>query len=190
MILDESMEGKWGMGLKYFDELSWDEITREERFFCLQLYNHIKKSGIDEFIDILNQKRKSLLLPFDTNWEIGFEVCFYRDLWQHQGKVNDLYSSKRTFDLCLFSDDIIVIIEAKSHQGFTSKQLNSIVEDERVIKTLTNVTRVETVALFSSNYTPNEGTIPEAWIELHWDELSGVYGNDAVLMRANDIYGK
>ena len=40
--------------------------------------------------------------PRADEWEPAFEACFYRDIWQLRGREGELYSPKRTFDLCLF----------------------------------------------------------------------------------------
>jgi hypothetical protein len=106
------------------------------------------ESPVEEF------KNKLYLSPY-TNWEVGFEVCFFRDLiLAHEESVGEMkkngrgdfsgkmkkngrgdFSGKRTFDLCLFSDEELVIIEAKAHEGLTSDQCNVIKNDqEKIIK--------------------------------------------------------
>jgi hypothetical protein len=82
-----------------------------------------------------------------TDWEVGYEVCFYRDILKLYGhgvkeKMEDLIAKigpnavnliKRTFDLVLFSSDTIVIIEAKSAEGLTTEQFKEFKIDEDLI---------------------------------------------------------
>lgn len=52
----------------------------------------------------------------DGDWDLGYEVCLYRDvLWQKGGlsAVGLELPPKRTFDLCLFGERALVVIEAK-----------------------------------------------------------------------------
>jgi hypothetical protein len=55
----------------------WSEITREEIYFCAELFFEIRK-GVKKFIQFLNIN-PSFNLNKDEEWEVGFEVCFYRD---------------------------------------------------------------------------------------------------------------
>lgn len=81
----------------------WLEITREERYFCAELFFEIRNDP-KRFINFLN-KNKILEFNPDQDWEIGYEVCFYRDLlYSDRKRVRkyEKYPTKRTFDLCLF----------------------------------------------------------------------------------------
>jgi len=140
------------MPLKYLKNNSWSQVTREERYFCSHLYHHIKNKE-KPFVKWLNQKCKTNF-PVNNNWEIAFEVCFYRDYHKlHKTKLNKTLR-KRTFDLCLFSDNHIIIIEAKVQQGFKGEQLNSFISDEKEIKKLPKMHKVKIskVLLYSSKY--------------------------------------
>lgn len=174
------------MGLKYFDEKSWNEITREERFFCAHLYNLIQTHGVIDFVQFLNRQGSDL--PTETNWELGYEVCFFRDVWHFRGKEGPLYSPKRTFDLCLMSDKAIVVIEAKAQQGFDSIQLASIESDAGMITELTGVKTVKSVAIISSEYQPATTTRDRFQAIITWDDLSKVFGNDPILAHADGTY--
>ena len=153
------------MSIRYFNGSTWERITREERFFCSLLYHDIKTgNNLERFIRFLNAApspipddasssipifQNTIALNPDTYWEIGYEACFYRDMiYQFKnktiGEINQLREMrgkcrlphKRTFDLCLFSDDHIVIIEAKVQQGLGSKQCKEFKEDEKYLKEL------------------------------------------------------
>jgi hypothetical protein len=153
------------MTIKYFNGSTWEKISREERFYCSLLYHDIKSgNNLDRFIRFLNAApspfpddtsspfpkfKNTIDLNPDTYWEIGYEVCFYRDMIYHIkektiGEINQirkmhekcLLPHKRTFDLCLFSDDHIVIIEAKVQQGLESKQCEEFKDDEKYLKEL------------------------------------------------------
>jgi hypothetical protein len=100
-----------------------------------------------------------------------------------------LFSPKRTFDLCLFSDDAILIVEAKAQQPFESDQLRSFVADRQEVRKETGVANVVVVGLASSAYKP-----PRTVIEtfdgklLTWRALSSLYQDDTILLRADAIY--
>lgn len=176
------------MGLRYLDGLSWADITREERYFCQHLYGLINKAGADSFVKHLNESL-GLSLQVDANWEAAYEVCFYRDLWHHQNRSGRPFSPKRTFDLCMFSDSAIVIIEAKAHQQFDSDQLLSFAQDRAEVRRQTGVEDVILIGLVSSRY-----SVPEH-VRTHfdgriltWAALSHLYSSDPILTRADNIY--
>ena len=147
------------MPFSYLSNKNWVEITREERLFCSHLYHRIKdEKDIKSFVDNLNtlkspinEFKNNISLESKNHWEAGFEVCFYRDLLKERGigvkkdresllksvgkeSVDNLI--KRTFDLALFSEDVIVIIEAKASQGISRKQFKEFEKDEELITKL------------------------------------------------------
>ena len=146
------------MGLHYLKGKNWIDVTREERLFCSHLYHKINtQQKAKEFIKWINKmespvkdfKNESLLNP-EQNWEVSFESCFYRDLLKLYGhgvkekmeelkKIEEIADSvnnliKRTFDLVIFSDDTIVIIEAKAAGKLELKQFKEFEIDENLIK--------------------------------------------------------
>lgn len=176
------------MALKYLNGRSWAEVTREERFFCQHLFMLIRQHGPGSFVDHVNQI-SGTTLSTQCEWEPAFEVCFYRDLWQLRGCAGVLFSPKRTFDLCFFSDDAILIIEAKAQQPFDSDQLPSFVADRQEVRKETGVANVIVVGLASSAYKPSR-TVIETFDGklLTWRALASLYQNDAILLRADAIY--
>jgi hypothetical protein len=144
------------MGFSYLGNKSWKEVTRDERTFCTYLFNAFKEKP-EELVHAITSK-PYLIDGFkeDTSfsnkkWELGYEVCLYRDLLMNYGirireklellKEWGIYEPtkliKRTFDLCLFSEDEIIIIEAKAAEGLTSSQFIDFQKDFRDnIKTL------------------------------------------------------
>lgn len=174
------------MGLRFLNGLSWAEVTREERFFCQRLYEYVRLDP-GKFIDYLNQIC-NLTLPVITNWEAAIEVCFYRDLWQHRGRNEALYSPKRTFDICVFSDEAILIIEAKANQDFKYDQVQSFKNDPAEVRRQTGIDTIILLGLASSKC-----QVPASVREVFqgvatWKELARFYNNDPVLLRADDIY--
>ena len=146
------------MGFDYLKGNYWKDITREERLFCSHLYHKINEpSKTKQFIEWLNKTKSpiddlfknNLNLDENTEWEVAYESCFYRDLLKFYGfgvkehfnelsLVNNIGEDavnliKRTFDLALFSNDTIVIIEAKASNGLTTKQFQEFEIDERLI---------------------------------------------------------
>lgn len=176
------------MGLVYLDGYSWAQISREERFFCAHLFQLIQTDGVKKFIQYLNFRHKTSL-DEQSNWELAYEACFYRDLWQHRRRKGTLFSPKRTFDLCLLSDNSIVVIEAKAHQEFETNQLSIFEKDKSQIRKETSVDTVLLTGLASSKY-----KVPQKVLSyfngsyLTWHELANLYNNDAILRRADDIY--
>ncbi len=181
-------EREAAMGLKYLYGKSWWEVTRDERFFCQHLFVLIQKHGVRELVKYLNEKHDADLNS-SGNWEAAYEACFYRDLYHFRGKEGDRFSAKRTFDLCLFSDDAIVIIEAKAQQGFHKDQLKEFEEDKTQVSNATGVDNVLLAALASSQYDPSDeirGYFNGPY--LTWAEMAEYYSGDPVLIRADSIY--
>jgi len=176
------------MSFKYLDSKRWSEITRDERFFCQRLYEHIRTETPERFVAFLVGQH-GLNVSTSGLWEVGFEVCFYRDLWQHRGRADALFSPKRTFDLCLFGENAIIIIEAKAAQGFDAEQTAAFVADIAEVKRLTAVERVELVGLRSSKYAvkPDLASAFTGGI-LTWKELGVRYAGDPVLLRADEVF--
>jgi len=176
------------MGFRYLDGKSWSQVTRDERYFCAHLFSLIRSGGAKTFVQRLNEAHECHL--DDTQeWEIAYEVCFYRDLWQQHGQLWRLYSPKRTFDLCLFSDDAIVIIEAKACQQFSPEDLMSYDKDSSEVKKRTEAGTVLVAGLASSLYdAPQEVRLhfDAAW--LTWRELAEFYNHDTILLRADTVY--
>lgn len=174
------------------------DISREERLFCAHLYFGIKERE-KEFVKWLN---KSISVGLDENaeWEAGYEVCFYRDYLFEKGKpVKDTeYSAKRTFDICLFSEGAIVIIEAKAFQGFDNKQMVNFEKDKEMISRIiekrpgADFPKVILIGLISSRYSPKTETVGRFDGIINWKQLSGsgLIENISMLERADDIFRK
>jgi hypothetical protein len=226
------------MGISYLDNNSWNDITREERLFCSHLYHSILSlSDRKQFIAKLNSINSPidsfenrLNLSEESHWEVGFEVCFYRDLIFAIGpdyrisrsirtvNTNDRIqlSEKRTFDLCLFSNDELVIIEAKSFQGLSNEQNEEFMNDEQQIEKLFNYLEangfphnkpiVKLVVLASSRYFDSKSFTLEKGIGkklldnvnrnylcglISWKQISDfLFPCDPIFKRADIIYEK
>ncbi len=165
------------MGFSYLKKKNWFDITREELFFCAELYILIKGNETDfvKWLATLDSMVKVHLSP-DKNWEVGFEVCLYRDLLKSFGlnAKEKGFSNRRTFDLCLFSYDQILVIEAKAQSLFEQDQLHEFIKDKKEIRRAIRLTskkkiRVNIVALASSQYFENvqiygkERRVPEVF---------------------------
>jgi hypothetical protein len=187
------------MGLPYFKGNSWSDLTREERFYCFCLYQRAKENP-RKFAEFIKEEAKLEELKIDQNddWDVGVEVCFYRDYLWHQNKsvkTSEL-SQKRTFDLCLFGPNAMIIIEAKVDQRFDSAQ-NAIFEEEKtkIPKLIENdQIKIYLVALASQKYydaaekygngkalNPFDGCI--SWADVHQKY------NDAIFQQADELYG-
>lgn len=120
------------MGFKYLSDenlpnRTWSQVTREERYFCSHLY-HFLIGKEKEFVLWLNDTLGKHFNP-DQEWEISFEVCFYRDYYKLKELPLPEDLRKRTFDLCLFSLTEVIIIEAKVQQPFHSDQIEFLKKD-------------------------------------------------------------
>lgn len=181
------------MGLSFINNKKWQEITREERFFCSHLYHSIINRE-REFVEWLNNNTTLKLNP-NANWEIGYEVCFYRDLiyhWKKLGKIippKNQYSPKRTFDLCLFSNDHLVIIEAKAQQGFHGNQLKEFEKDKSDIRRLLGKEdfKIDVVLLHSSEYHPRDKRI-KSYESFTWIDIYNSFEKNNIFKNADDIY--
>ena len=206
------------MKISYFqknndEQVKWDNITRDERYFCSELFHNLRsdQSGILSLIKegiIAEEKKGKEKLNFLKNieskrFDIGFEACFYRDMLYlykdkrkeyeaRNGKIKLSY--KRTFDLALFSEDAIIIIEAKAQQGFDTKQLDVFRKDKNDIKELfqiigKNKPQVFMIGLYSSKYSPKSTTISPFDSIIKWKDIAEKYPDSKDLfIHANDIY--
>lgn len=176
------------MGLRYLNGRSWAEVTREERFFCLHLYIRIQALAPHRFVAWLNE-RHALGADASSTWELAYEACFYRDLRHLRGRVGNTGPLKRTFDLCFLSDDEILIVEAKAQQPFDDEQVEVFARDRALVAAETSVRRVSLLGLCSSRCVvpPSTRGVFDGPV-LTWRELAALFGDDPVLLRADEIY--
>jgi hypothetical protein len=164
--------------------LNWSEISREERFFTCLLFHEIRKhdEGLKNgpFLSLVRSRLRDSSEPIGDDvelTEVGFEVCFFRDLFA-AGKISkkDRFSPKETFDLVLFlSDGTIIIIEAKAHQGFRSEQLETLKAAKKTIEErhMFGINRVCLVALHSSLYSPKSETFKNTFcFSIKWKDVT------------------
>lgn len=116
------------MGPRYFGGSTWDRITREERAFCAELYFQAR-SDPERFVRLLVAKA-SVPASLHGPWDVAYEACFYRDyLHRFAPARKPEFACKRTFDLALFGDDAILVVEAKAAERFTTEQAESFERD-------------------------------------------------------------
>jgi hypothetical protein len=181
------------MKTKILMNKEWKDITREERVFCAELFFQIRQNP-KPFLNLLG-------IGSNKTFDVGYEVCFYRDVLYDKKIANENFSDKRTFDLALFSNDEIHIIEAKAQQSFDTIQLDSFAKDREDIPKLfrrigENPPEVYIHALISSWYTPSAETKgyfykPTAGKLITWKDIASIndYGSSKdVFLRADDIY--
>lgn len=184
------------MGISYFGPYKkWVDITRTEQLFCSYLY-HTVKGNENNFIKLLNnsipirgKKISFTESELECEWEIGYEVCFYRDYLykiKQQSVRNSEFSPKRTFDLCLFSENKIIVIEAKVFERFLSKDTKNYKKDKNSIRKLLNQPnlQVHLVALTSSKYLENQEQSGDSQLlscfdgYITWQGLYNYYQNE------------
>lgn len=175
-------------GLSWLRGKSWAEVTREELAFCAELYC-LARADLRKFTGYLNDTYGADL-DVNANWEMAFEVSFYRDEQRFRREGKDASTSDhRAFDLVLFSDADILIIEAKAQQGFGTKQLDDIQKDAELVKRFTRAQRVRVSALVSSRYAPKKATKARfTGPYLTWKALASFYDDNVLLRRADEVY--
>lgn len=182
------------MKISYLGNNSWKTITREERYFTAMLFSELSKN-LNPFLKLLANNGIGVDPDDDKNYEPAYEVCFYRDILKHyHSPIKGNFSPKRTFDLVLFSNDQIIIIEAKANQSFTTEQLESFKKDREDLKILFgninhDCPNILIIALYSSNYRPSKNTKKYFDTFITWDQLSKIYlDSRKIFNRANEIY--
>jgi hypothetical protein len=192
------------MGFDYLNGLNWKDVTRDERYFCAELYFEIKQDTL-AFVKWLKEYNVTPISDEEmkAEWEIGFEVCFYRDyIFKHGDDTgeksirNSKYSQKRTFDLCLFSQNRIIIIEAKAQQGFETNQNEEFRKDISDMLTLlkkdTTNFNVSVIALASSIYFSNlekKHSLPDVFAgKFSWKDIYNSYCRRTVFGYADKTY--
>ena len=163
--------------------------------YCAVLYKYAREEPT-RFAKWVEQEA-GLNLPESDEWDLGFEVCFYRDyLWQlNRSARQEGFSEKRTFDLCLFSEQSFVIIEAKVCEPFTSGQNEDFQRDRDDLRRVLRKPdlNVKIVALASSRYFANVAefgkpdTLSVFDGKLTWISLSRLY-TEPLLARADASY--
>ncbi len=178
------------MNFTYLGEKNWKQITREERVFCFELFEVARKNPIP-LLKLIQKDITNI-----QNLEIGIEVCFYRDFLFAQGiKVRDTkFPPKRTFDLAIFLENEMIIIEAKVSQGFSNKQLDSIKNDKGFVRELlkkenNNPPKITTLAIYSSNYNISEKTKSFFDYQVTWKKLARIFDQKKeVFQQADRLY--
>ena len=193
---------------------TWEQVTREERYFCAELFHAIRQDAC-QFVKFLNDKaerpgkekrpEQGKDIPEKENWKAAYEICFYRDIrkWaERKGESKPKFSPKRTFDLALFSDDAIILIEAKAHQPFEGKQLKQLDGDRKNVAACTGVSEemIFLVGLVSCKYRPMPKTKERFDRMTRWSHLASFYADNdrlackdrdrlkRICCRANEIY--
>ena len=168
----------------------WSDNTREERYFTAALFGALLLDS-KPFWTLL---RPRLDIAEDVViTDVGYEVCMLRDLAhaKHIDRVLEL--EKQTFDLVLtLSNDALVLLEAKAHQGFSLGQLESMERTGNILMKNTNlgISQVHLAGIHSAKYKPVNvrGKFSKMGL-VTWSELAMAYPNlNRQLQRADEIY--
>lgn len=180
------------MGIPYLMNQPWTSWTRDERFFCSVLYSHARHDAAGFANRLIDTA--SLTLPPQSSWELGFEVCFYRDYMWHMGGKTAARAGlprKRTYDLCLFGDKTLVIIEAKVCDRFSTAQNAEFMDDKRHLKDMlgSQCPDVRIVALASARYLKSARHSTIDWFDgcLSWDHVADWF-DEPLLRQAASMY--
>ncbi len=181
------------MSIDYLDGVAWTDWSREERLFCAVLYEHARKDP-REFAKWVIDTAPLPLVSSEDDWDLGYEVCFYRDYLKRKGRSarSEEYPFKRTFDLCLFGERAIVVIEAKVCEPFSTRQNEDFESDKALICKAVgrDDLKVFVVPLAPSGYLANAkpSTLEVFTGSLSWAQAAVQY-SDPILERANGMYG-
>ena len=178
------------MNLNYLQGKSWVQTTREERQFCAALFSVLRKRP-SEFVLFLHHETEcfqshQIVLDVETKWEVGFEVALGRDLPNPPEGFLSLY---RKFDLVLFSQSLLVIIEAKAQQRYSTKELNRYQSEKNQLHSQLGID-VIFVGLCSSTYLARTSLdltqgfdailtwkqVASRWYDEHFQRAECVYG--------------
>ncbi len=167
------------------------EISRTEVFYTASLHFACEESkNLRAISDVF---RKALKIEDDvTVVDRGFEVCLFRD-FAKAGLLNrqDNRFEKQTFDnVFILSDDSIVLVEAKVHQGFNNQQIGQMKEARTILESQdTPWSKVYLVGLCSSKYSPKQDTQDQFNAVIRWSELSSALNShEALFTQADSIY--
>lgn len=183
------------MTLPYFMNRPWTSWSREERLFCAVLWEHGRRDA-PAFAGWLIDAAGLDLSPAGE-WDLGYEACFYRDVLWHKNGLTAAGSSlpyKRTFDLCLFGEATVIVIEAKVCETFKPIQCADFARDAERIRTLEGMEKldIKLVALASTRYFTNQPKhSPEALRvfdgKVSWLQAAQRY-DDPLLWQADRMY--
>ena len=185
------------MGYSYLTGKKWEDVTRDERLFCAHLF-FAGRNNMQLLLQLLLEKGAINADESGNDWEIAYEVCFYRDYifnlgfngTKTIGSTPFSHLGKRTFDLCLFSEKKMIIIEAKAQQGFSTEQLQYFTNDINQLKELiSNCPEIVLVGLASSRYSPKKETREVFHSLLNWKQLYEIY-KETQFLQADNVFRK
>lgn len=192
------------MPIDYLNEQSWTEWSREERLFCAVLYEYARKNP-QLFAKLVISTAKLVDVQIEGTWDVGYEVCFYRDYFKRrkdgdpaiESAREGKYPFKRTFDLCLFGERTIIIIEAKVCEGFSGSQNEAFRQDIAYIRQALRRPElpVYVIALAPGPYLASPRNQLDSLFagKLTWHEAAAFvaanYGRERILERADSMSG-
>jgi len=169
---------------------SWAEITREERFFTCALFNDMRQDCKPLWTTLGARLGCS---PDVSVVDVGFEVCFFRDVARAGLIERNPSLEKQTFDLVLtLSNGAVVIIEAKAQQCLSTSQARMLRHARELMQVSSEwpAKEIYLVALCSSKYTPRQSTREYFEAFILWKEVATFYpDNEVAYRRADSIYG-
>jgi hypothetical protein len=183
------------MPIQYLDSTPWWKWSRDERMFCAVLWEQARKDPAD-FAQWLITKTELDIDP-TGEWDLGYEVVLYRDFLHKTKRNGELsnFSPKRTFDLCLFGERDILIIEAKLFMGFEGKQMGSFKDDLDLIPDLfpNSPPLPHIIGLACSDYWDalgkrlNSKTLKFFENKISWKQVSEKYPEEQILAWADGM---
>ncbi|MEY4545902.1 MAG: hypothetical protein RL685_2097 [Pseudomonadota bacterium] len=190
-------------GLHWLQGKSWWEVSRDERFFCAELYQRIR-GDVTRFVAYLSRE---IDLDPRGHWQAAYPVCLQSDLWQPRSRSDadrrdtarppverssgiERVRFERSSNLALLSDHDVVLIEVAGEHGLqleSVQQLNRAAADLKDL--LPQLRDVYCAALVSSQTEPPREVVRALGGPLlRWKALSELYGDDELLLRADTLF--
>lgn len=190
-------------GLHWLQGKSWWEVSRDERFFCAELYQRIR-GDVTRFVAYLSRE---LDLDPRGQWQVAYPVCLQSDLWSPRGRSDserrdtirphverssgiERTRFERSSNLALLSDHEVVLIEVAGEHGLQLESVQQLVRAATDLKELLPQLRdVFCAGLISSQIEPpREVARALGGPLLRWKALAELYGDDELLQRADALF--
>lgn len=190
-------------GVHWLQGKSWWEVSRDERFFCAELYQRIR-GDVTRFVAHLS---RDIDLDPRGQWQVAYPVCLQSDLWSPRSRSDEERRDtirphverssgiertrfQRSSNLALLSEHEVVLIEVAGELGLQLESVHQLVRAAADLKDLLPQLRdVFCAGLVSSQVEPpREVTRALGGPLLRWKALAELYGGDEQLLRADALF--
>ena len=171
---------------QFIDGKTWREVTRTERYFVWRLASLIMNDP-QYFVDkVLIQHLNLNSHLSELKWDVSTDVHLFRDIRFYmqrkpcEGQEYEHLSDSMEFDLVLFSNELLVIFEAKAWCKYEPDQLVKFKNELKSFSELSELDlKTKMFGIHSSRYSPTETTLSGFHNKgyITWQQLHSVYSN-------------